>query len=70
MSNTGKKRGNGNGHRNENKKTSKTPQTQTEIQPQQISEDQSTYVYCCFNVVTSRSTVDTFCVTDLINVLI
>jgi hypothetical protein len=38
MSNTGKKRGNGNGHRNENKKTSKTPQTQTEIQPQQISE--------------------------------
>ena len=38
MSNTGKKRGNSNGHRNENKKTSKTPQTQTEIQPQQISE--------------------------------
>jgi hypothetical protein len=32
--------------------------------------NQSTYVYCCFNAVTCRSTVDTFCVTDLIDVLI
>ena len=34
------------------------------------TKNQSISGYCCFNVVTSLSTVDTFCVKDLIDVLI